>query len=333
MSYRSSRIGRYLCIYGRPHFALIFLSLFYAFAVPLKAAVNEDKSITQQTDTIQAMKYPPYNCVWEWQVPDPTNFIRGSLFTYPLTNGDILIMFSEWKTGKNKQKEAVSKQETYFGKQSALNESSNVKLMRVPNKGIKLNDGTIVKIRGSNFDGKNSAELSDKTYVISRYVRFKDCYMGPASNWLERYRNKESSPPNPHAEPITSKVIFLLLDKPITWQGAYNDECEETNHILKIKMQAIGGFILPLPDDTFLLVDKELGIIVRFNKDLTTRTSLLGKKLFNFEFKGNNYKFISKYNGKIYEDAQGKVMMQAVIDDLYDYLIQLRNGGMKNGKL
>lgn len=309
-------------------------------ALPVLAAEKKQTS-DQQTSGIQAKKYPPYPDVWDWQVPNHTSYIKGSLFAYPLSNRDVLIIYSEWEKGNSKdslseeistaphkQRESVSKQVTFFGRQRVLNEPSNVKLIRHPEKELRLEDGTIVKRLTSDFTDKFSVEFSDKTYIISRYQRFKDCYIGPARNWLVKHRNKGLPPKYILTEPIASKVIFLLLDKPIMWKGGYHEECEEGDHVLTIKVQAIGGSILPLPDDTFLLIDNEIGIIVRFNKNLTTATPLLGKKLFVLGFADTDfdYTFISKYNGKNYKNTQGKVMMQAVLDDLYNYLIHLGRG-------
>jgi hypothetical protein len=322
-------------------FTLTIMVLVFCFSVLPVLAVENEQTSNQQTSATQTIKYPPYPDVWDWQVPNQTSYIQGSLFAYPLSNGDVLIIYSEWgkddskdslseekSTDTHKQKEAISKQVTFFGKQRVLNEPSNVKLIRSPEKELKLEDGTIVKRLTSDFADKHSVEFSDKTYIISRYERFKDCYIGPASNWLARYKNKGLPPRYILAEPAASKVIFLLPDKPIRWQGGYHEECEEADHILSIKVQAIGGSILSLPDDTFLLIDSAKGIIVRLKKDLTTETPLLGKKLFVLDFANTDfdYTFISKHNGKSYKNKQGKLMMQEVLDDLYSYLMQLRKG-------
>jgi hypothetical protein len=68
--------------------------LFCFFALPLIAADNEQKPTQPQSNTTQAIKYPPYPDVWDWQVPNLETYVRGSLRTYLLDNGDVIIMYS-----------------------------------------------------------------------------------------------------------------------------------------------------------------------------------------------------------------------------------------------
>ncbi len=307
-------------------------------------------------------KYPPYPDVWDWQIPNPETFVPGSLRTYLLDNGDVLIVYTQWKKsdlGKEKKiapekrstaggdqksaklhskasgggpisREAESKQVTLFGGLSVLDEPSNVRLMRSPEKQLKLSDGSVVKRLKSDWD-KDGGELKDKTYITSGCDHYHDCYIGPAKCTLLHYSSKNNR------QTIARKIVFLLLDKTKMWEGAYYnevDECNERDHKLKIRVAALTGSILALEDGSFLLVDRELGRIIRFNPDFTTGSPLLNKKLFVFDFDNDkNLDFVKsplfmpKINGKNYEDKQGNIKMQEVLDDLYNYLTKLSKGG------
>lgn len=304
----------------------------------------------------QEMKYPPYPDIWDWQVPNPEAYVPGWLRTYLLDNGDVLIVYTQRKgsdlkgkkkvaqekksvaeadrkianlynraTGGGVSGEVESKQVTFFGGLTILDELSNVRLMRTPEKPLKLSDGTVAKRLKSDWDN-NSGELKDKTYVSASCFLYHDCYIGPAKCSVRRTKSRSIG------DTIAEKVVFLLLDKPERWEGAYYNEydtCDERDHKLKVRVKSLVGSILVLGDGSFLVVDNEMGRIIRFNSDFTTGSPLLNKKLFVFDFDSNNleYLFMPKINGKDYEDNKGKIKMQEVLDDLYNYLFKLSKEG------
>jgi hypothetical protein len=87
-----------------------------------------------------------------------------------------------------------------------------------------------------------------------------------------------------------------------------------------------GGGMLPLDDGTFLLPMRN-GLIVRFDKQLNTKSPLINRRFFVFdlnEMLNSNYSglFIDQINGKKYN--LGKTGYQPVYDDLYKYLTSIR---------
>jgi hypothetical protein len=315
---------------------LIVGIIFLVLSFTAGQVMADELSSNSQTSKPHETKYPPYPDVWDWQIPNLEAYVPGSLRTYLLDNGDVLIVYTQRKTSDLKRKKAdvsdgvESKQVTLFGGLTVLDEPSNVRLMRSPEKPLKLSDGSVVKRLKSDWDrDKDSGKLKDKTYIRAGCDHYHDCYIGPAKCNLSRDSDKNYR--------IARKVIFLLIDKPKRWEGAYYnevDECHERDHKLKVRVVSLSGGILPLEDGSFLLVDGELGRIIRFNPDFTTGFPLLNKKLFVFDFDDDkdldfvkSPLFMPKINGKNYEDKQGKIKMQEVLDDLYNYLIKLSKGG------
>lgn len=315
----------------------------------------------------QTAKYPPYPDVWDWQVPNAEFYVTGSLRTYLLDNGDVLILYTKQKTLDLKKKtkdkpgkqnvtsvdqktaniyskatggigvsgEVESRQVTLFGGLTVLDEPSNVRLMRVPEKPLKLSDGSVAKRLKSDWDNYGqSGVLKDKTQVVSSCFHYHDCYIGPAKCTFHHNSSKNGG------YTIARKVVFLLLDKFKRWEGAYYnevDECEERDHKLRVWVEPLVGNILALEDGSFLVVNDGMGRIIRFNPDFTTGSQFLNKKLFVFDYDNDKELdfvksplFMPKLNSKDYKDSKGKTKMQEVLDDLYDYLIK-RTKGVNNG--
>ena len=327
----------------------------------------QEKPVTSQIKETQAAKYPPFPDVWDWQIPDHETYVSGTLRTYLLDNSDVLILYTKQKTSGLKNKttgkpgrdkknttgvdqdmanlyskatggigvsgEVESRQVTLFGGLTVLDEPSNVRLMRAPEKPLKLSDGSVAKRLKSDWDD-GSGVLKDNTYVASSCYRYHDCYVGPARCTIRHTQSRNIG------SIIADKVVFLLLDKPKRWEGAYYDqvdECEERDHKLKVQVESLVGSILALEDGSFLVVDDEMGRIIRFNPDFTTNSPLLNKKLFVFDYDNDKELdfvksplFMPKVNSKDYKDKKGQTKMQEVLDDLYNYLIKLSRG-VNNG--
>jgi hypothetical protein len=349
------------------HKKLIIIFIGLALLLGGGTARAQEKTITSQTKETQTAKYPPYPDVWDWQVPNPEFYVAGSLRTYLLDNGDVLILYTKQKTLDLKKKtkdkpgiksgtsvdkkmanlyskatggiavsgEVESRQVTLFSGLTVMEEPSNVQLMRAPEKPLHLSNGSAAVRLKSDWDNYGqSGELKDKTQIVSSCFQYHDCYIGPAKCTFHHNSSKNGG------YTIVRKVVFILLDKPKRWEGAYYnevDECNERDHKLKIQVEPLVGGILALEDGSFLVVNDKMGRIIRFNPDFTTGSPLLNKKIFVFDYDNDKELdfvksplFMPKLNSKDYKDLKGKTKMQEVLDDLYNYLIK-RSKGVNNG--
>jgi hypothetical protein len=122
--------------------------------------------------------------------------------------------------------------------------------------------------------------------------------------------------------------VFYLLDEPKIWEGAYYENCDESEHRLIVRVKPIQGKILPLDDGTFLVVNSSGGLIIRFDKDFQTHSPLLNRKIFVFDQdEYSDGMFIDKITGKKYWEQRGEQIYsknQEALDDLYNYLISIK---------
>jgi hypothetical protein len=93
---------------------------------------------------------------------------------------------------------------------------------------------------------------------------------------------------------------------------------------MQMTLENVGsGFVL-LNDGTFLLINGYGGFIIRFDKDLNTKSELLNKKLFLIDRDVFVKKFLNKHKlGKTAKD------LQALHDDLVKYFMDIKNKQQK----
>jgi hypothetical protein len=137
------------------HNKLIAVLIGLIFIIWGGTAGAQEKPVNSQTKETLVATYPPYPDVWDWQVPNPEAYVPGWLRTYLLDNGDVLIVYTQRKTsgakgtiskdkgavgvdrkmtnlyskvtdGKDVSGEVESKQVTFFGGLTVLDEPSNV---------------------------------------------------------------------------------------------------------------------------------------------------------------------------------------------------------------
>lgn len=307
----------------------------------------------------ETKRYPPYPDIWDWSVPDTEAYISPWLHAHLLDNGDVLILYSmQDDTARKPEKETLSNptavdkklaglvskatgkpeqaqgelvlgQITLFGKQTIVSQPSNVRIMRNEDQPIQLSDGSVARIVASNDDSiSRHLPLTDGSIITSAHTHpLKDCFLGPAKAWFIR----KTEIPKPNQSPpkvLARKIIFRLLDKPKTWEGAYYENCDESEHRLIVRAEPMQGTILPLNDGTFLVVSSSAGLIIRFDKDFQTRSPLLNRKFFVFDQdEHTDGIFIDKITGKQYweeKDGQTYSKNQEALDDLYNYLISIK---------
>ncbi len=203
-------------------------------------------------------QFPPYPWDLRISVGPSTTFPR--LRVYKLENGEVIVGYADKGTAKTRSTNVLMVKnlryvEFFSGKP--------IRSLDEANGGFVLHDGTTSKVaKMKRNPWPTGAELKDGSYVLSSKNVLKDCYMGPDRNQLHRY---VSSTPPFQKQLNPTKVIFVLLDRPIKWRGADYEECDESDKELSVRVQSLYGEILPLDDGGFLLIDEYTGWIVRLN--------------------------------------------------------------------
>lgn len=177
--------------------------------------------------------------------------------------------------------------------------------------------------------------FSDGTRVTTMSNGYHLCYRGPARQYLAVLdgTNKLSY----------QKVFFHLLSKPKNfvggggelWHGGPNTSCPDEGPLnLKIMVEPMPDALVSLPDDTFLMVDDDLGIVLRVKKDLNTPSILINDRIFAFDYHDDPF-IVSELTGKSYgkpDDETAEITQQtyqAALNDFYRYLLTIRKNSSK----
>lgn len=229
-------------------------------------------------------KYPPYPEVWHRVMPKP-RVAHGLLEFLKTPNNDYLVMYQKNKiaseNGASFEDGAI-----YFFSGRMLHKI-NIKDYRSDHKfirdrlEIRLSDGITIKLDSLDQRGNKRCPQSLYHYFAINY---------PDSNIAEK------------------KSLLYVLDKPHKRQ--VNRLCVDTlEKSFKEKIVSIQGLFVPLADGGFLLSDRHVGLIVRFDSQLNTKSDLINKKLFWIDTN-----IISQFR------KEGDVNYQAMQDYLYDYV-------------
>jgi uncharacterized protein len=265
-----------------------------------------------------AKRYPPYPDIWELQSPllqSDTNQVIDHL---ELSNGDMWFSYSRQETLKhnpaNHNRPNLQKGITFFGRQAVdLNDT---------NSEMSLPDGSKVEPLSYGYSGL--ATLTDGTDISSFENEYKNgCYQGPGENSLIHDRQNGT-----HEKWLQQKVVFLVLEKPIRLLTGLTKgqqrpaACDTTEERIKTRVVSLAGAVIPLQDGGFLLEDVRYGIVVRFDSNLNTRSSLLNRRVFLMGSDAYERFFMAEVGRKENLDNEGYIKMQSVVDDLYVYLLK-----------
>jgi hypothetical protein len=90
---------------------------------------------------------------------------------------------------------------------------------------------------------------------------------------------KVGGPPNYSRIPVVQKRLLWILDPPRHYTAPFSPPCGN-----KVPFTAwaetIGDYIVSLDDETFVLIDSENVVAVRFDQNLQTRSRLVNRRLF-----------------------------------------------------
>lgn len=255
------------------------------------------------TASAEEKKYPPYPDVWGYELPwlkenkNDKHFFQSvntMLDVKKMLNGDYLIIYSIWKTKKDEKfPEEKGKgliEGVFFFSGERRDAKDIVKEHILPLEFYKkeFGDGSRIK-------------------VTSPYP-FK---CRPTINKFIEKRDKDNIV-------IFEKALIYLPDNPIRVYSVRKSGCDNVP-------QGSGSYLrwvdqidlvfISLEDETFLVADQKGKAVIRFDKDLNTKSDLLNNRIFIVD-----KKVIDGFNAKAVND-------QDRTEAVYKHIINLKKGG------
>jgi hypothetical protein len=237
-------------------------------------------------------KYPPYPDVWGYELPWPN--VSRQVFIYKMPDGDFAVAYKQDKDVGDKYiiKYFFSGQEMY------LTEKEYTEFKKKDKRG-----------------GENKIVLKNgDTIRLSRYgVHIKECQ----NAFTDVYFYKT----NTNGRVVFKKMPFYLHDKPkiIPLIDLYDLRICGGHGVLSMMIENLGRTFEPLDDGGFLFFSTSGGFIIRFDKNLHTKSRLMNQKVFFMDrdfFMKNFYK--KQKLGNLAEPYQ------ALHDALLEYLLNVK---------
>lgn len=246
-----------------------------------------------QKEARTVKKYPPYPDVWDWITPFPSRTsyrFQAEL----LPDGDVQLSYQLKSKSPKPTEDVIPRGEEYsflfFDKQSLsplkdFPARHNKWRVRLPSGKIILNPGS--------GGGGNCFHLFDRVFTVH-----------------DREANE-----------LAHKVLFYVLDHPETFVPS--GMCEGMPYDdppFSYRMVTMLGDLIPLEDNTFLVVDFEHGVVIRFDEQWQSKSPLLNHRIFIMD----KQEFNAFIRNRKYEKSEAEgygIRWQVVDEDLYQYLI------------
>lgn len=250
-------------------------------------------------ETAVVKKYPPYPDVWEWVTPYPTRMsYRFQAEMRP--DGDVQLSFQLKGQSPKPTEDVFPRGEEhsllFFSKRSIappkdIQASHNKRRVILPN-------GKIVMILGTSGGSGNCFREFDRSLAV-------------------RDHNEQE---------LSHKMLFYVLGSPETFvpsgmcEGMPYDDPPFSYRIVTMLAD-----LIPLQDNTFLVVDYVHGVVIRFDEQWQSKSSLLNRRVFVMgEQEVQTFIRNEKY---LNTEAEGYgLRWQSVDGDLYQYLMTLKGG-------
>ncbi|MEW5949277.1 MAG: hypothetical protein AB1711_07670 [Thermodesulfobacteriota bacterium] len=218
----------------------------------------------------EAKKYPPYPDVWGYELP--VYGMRPSLTQVAkMSDGDYLIIY----TRERKAEE---------GKVQGNYTAAWVLFFAGASKDFEKDE------RGKTWKTVTDENRNIK-YTIKPKVNFSDgssieykSDLGNCADPFDRFLQKKDK----NGKVIAEKILLYLYDKPT--KSDINSICERNwdydkdYYFKKVDNMSV-HYLIPLEDDTFLIIlyCPESIVALRFDKDLKTKSDLMGKNIFSVD--------------------------------------------------
>lgn len=253
--------------------------------MPFVQAAGRAQAGEAQENVSVVKKYPPYPDVWDWVIPFPdrkTQYLQADI----LPSGDVRISY-EFKSKKSKKGQPNSpKGETYgitFFERQLINSHEGI-IGR--NWRVSLINGKILE-SGSNVmrESKGCFERADRSFFL------KDT----------------------QGELLAETNLFYVLNKPK--QFTVREDCYDGADFT-YQVEAMRASLVPLKDGTFLVIDRDHGLVIRFDEQFKTKSALLNHRVFVVDSNSVPFRAPSA--------EEGNRDWQRYEDDLFRYLMEVK---------
>lgn len=221
-----------------------------------------------QATAVSKKAYPPYPDVWDWVVPQHIKNVGFRL--QRLDDGDVQIVYEDQTKLRDNRRPVFS---TYFFDQrqtrSQVLPTNNSLIAGQQSYDVKLKNG--LEVKGSMGPGLRSNRCYDR---LNGKITVTD-----STNKTQEI-----------------KTLFIVFDKPRLWRVTEACKGMDGPDVFSFQVESVFAEILPLEDDTFLVIDSLHGILIRFDSSFQTKSTLINNRLFLMntksfeEFWRNNFR-------------------------------------------
>jgi len=202
-----------------------------------------------------AKKYPPYSSVWDWLIPGGGT-PESALSVEKQDNGDVLVTYAlknpKMQPGQSGCQPGItgclaSYGVTFFSRESAAPSASQQ----------WLHGGTTIHLKnGFTFER------------IGSWGARRGCYGDLNATILK----KDLS-----GNVVGRRKLLYVLDLPQRYKT--RGDCDDGPSFVN-RVDSVFADFLALEDDTFLMIDHQHGVIVRFDAEFRSQSALLNRRLF-----------------------------------------------------
>ena len=241
-----------------------------------------------ESSNVTAEKYPPFPDVWDWEAPKYMQAgLSISLWTLP--NGDVLINYADLENPRDSHNVTFFSHETFQHVEQAL---------------------------GAFRPREQKNEIPFGKEKTLHALGCLGCRSGGCYNGLDGRLDVWDKA---NEERNQNRSLLYLFDKPQHYKT--QKKCLDGNDF-DYRVESVFPSFLPLADGTFLLVDQVHGLIVRFDQNLNTKSSLINTRLF---WMGTEE--LEKFEAKYGDRAVGDKNLKQLHRDLYRLILEQRKGG------
>jgi len=209
------------------------------------------------SSTATAASYPPYPEIWDWTFEKPLQ-IRG---LRRAKNGDVLVEYLVQTESPGGSRSSPPRYRSLFG-------------------GAELDAGTVA----SQLKNPDVALMSEARHLEplatgnvvrrvgdGRRTTTAGCYAGVTGDFVQI----EAS----DGRILGQRTFWVLSEKPKRFETKPLSDCADGPSFQYWAEPVIANF-LSLQDNTFLLVDSDRGIVVRFDSRLETKSKLVNSRIY-----------------------------------------------------
>lgn len=268
---------------------LLVLIVLNLTLMPFLQAAGRAQTGEAKENVSVVKKYPPYPDVWDWAIPSShrrTQYLRADI----LASGDVRISYKlkikKHKSGESNIPDRDSYGITFFDRQPIKPHEGTI----LPDWGVTLTNGKILE---SVFDvirlSKGCFERGDRSFLIK----------------------------NAQGNLIEKMQLFYLLSEPKRF--TVRQDCYDGADFT-YQVEAMRASLVPLKDGTFLVIDGDHGVVIRFNEQFKTKSALLNQRVFVVDSTSPPFEAPGGYGSR----EEGNLDWQRYEDDLLRYLMEVK---------